>query len=45
MRDRLLAYDILQMDETPVRVLRESGRTGQSRSYPWLQRGGRRIGR
>jgi len=40
LRDRLLAYDILQMDETPVQVLREPGRTAQSRSYLWLQRGG-----
>jgi len=40
LRDRLLAYDILQMDETPVQVLRESGKTAQSKSYRWLQRGG-----
>jgi transposase len=40
LRDRLLAYDILQMDETPVQVLREPGKTAQSKSYLWLQRGG-----
>jgi len=40
LRDRLLAYDILQMDETPVQVLKESGKTAQSKSYLWLQRGG-----
>ncbi|MEQ8693405.1 MAG: IS66 family transposase [Pseudomonadales bacterium] len=40
MRDYLLAYDILQMDETTVQVLREAGKTVQSRSYLWLQRGG-----
>jgi len=40
MRDRLLAYDILQMDETPVQVLSEPGKTAQSKSYLWLQRGG-----
>jgi len=40
MRDRLLAYDILQMDETPVQVLKEPGKTAQSKSYLWLQRGG-----
>jgi transposase len=40
LRDRLLAYDILQMDETPVQVLKEPGRTAQSKSYLWLQRGG-----
>jgi len=40
LRDRLLAYDILQMDETPVQVLKEPGRSAQSKSYLWLQRGG-----
>ena len=40
MRDRLLAYDIVQMDETTVQVLKESGRTAQSTSYLWVQRGG-----
>ena len=32
LRDRLLAYDILQMDETPVQVLKEPGKTAQSKS-------------
>lgn len=40
LRDRLLAYDILQMDETTVQVLKEPGKTAQSKSYLWLQRGG-----
>jgi len=40
LRDRLLAYDVLQMDETPVQVLQEPGRRAQSESYLWLQRGG-----
>ncbi len=40
LRDRLLAYDILQMDETTVQVLNEPGKTAQSPSYLWLQRGG-----
>ena len=40
MQDRLLSYDILQMDETTVQVLKESGRKAQSKSYLWLQRGG-----
>ena len=40
LRDRLLAYDIVQMDETPVQVLKEPGKTAQSKSYLWLQRGG-----
>lgn len=36
MRDRLLDYDIVQMDETTVQVLKESGRTAQSTSYLWV---------
>ncbi|MDT8364703.1 MAG: IS66 family transposase, partial [Nitrosomonas sp.] len=40
LRDRLLTHDILQMDETPVQVLKEPGKTAQSKSYLWLQRGG-----
>ncbi len=40
LRDRLLGYDLLQMDETPVQVLKESGKSAQSQSYLWVQRGG-----
>ncbi len=40
LRDRLLGYDILQMDETTVQVLKENGKSAQSKSYLWLQRGG-----
>lgn len=40
MRDRLLAYDIVRMDETPVQVLKEPGKAAQSKSYLWVQRGG-----
>ena len=40
LRDRLLAYDLIQMDETPVHVLKEPGKTAQSKSYLWLARGG-----
>lgn len=40
IRDRLLAHDLIQMDETTVQVLKESGKTAQSKSYVWLQRGG-----
>ena len=40
MQDRLLSHDIMQMDETTVQVLKESGRKAQSKSYLWLQRGG-----
>ena len=42
LRDRLLGYDILQMDETPVQVLKEPGKTAESQSYLWVQRGGQR---
>ena len=40
LRDRLLAYDIIQMDETTVQVLNEPGRKAQAKSYLWVQRGG-----
>ncbi len=40
LQDRLLAYDIIQMDETTVQVLKEDGKAAQSTSYVWLQRGG-----
>ena len=40
LRDQVLAYDILQMDETTVQVLNEPGKTAQSKSYLWVQRGG-----
>jgi transposase len=40
LRDQLLAYDVLQMDETTVQVLKEAGRRAQSQSYLWVQRGG-----
>jgi transposase len=40
MRDQLLDYDIVQMDETPVQVLNEVGKRAQSKSYIWVQRGG-----
>ena len=40
MRDRLLAHDYVQMDETTVQVLKEPGKAPQSKSYIWVQRGG-----
>jgi hypothetical protein len=40
LRDRMLEYDIIQMDETPVQVLNETGKRAQSKSYIWVQRGG-----
>jgi transposase len=40
LRDQLLDYDIIQMDETPVQVLKEPGKTASSKSYMWVQKGG-----
>lgn len=40
LQDRLLNGAIMQMDETPVQVLKEPGKTAQSKSYLWVQRGG-----
>jgi transposase len=33
-------YDLTQMDETPVQVLKEPGRVAQSKSYMWVMKGG-----
>lgn len=40
LRDRLLAEDILAMDETGIQVLKEPGKAAHSQSYLWVQRGG-----
>ena len=40
LRDRLLAHDIVSMDETRLQVLKEPDRRPQSQSYLWVQRGG-----
>jgi hypothetical protein len=40
LRAVLLAYDIVQMDETRLQVLKEDGREPSSQSYMWVQRGG-----
>ncbi|MGN7614562.1 IS66 family transposase, partial [Magnetococcales bacterium HHB-1] len=40
MQDMMLDYDILQMDETTVQVLKEPGRKASSKSYMWVRRGG-----
>lgn len=41
MRERLLELDILHADETRLQVLKEPGRSAQSKSYMWLYRSGR----
>jgi len=40
LRDRVLADDIINMDETRLQVLKEPGKSAQSQSYLWVQRGG-----
>ena len=40
LRERLLAYDIVAMDETRLQVLKEPGKWAESQSYLWAQRGG-----
>lgn len=42
MREELLAYDLLQMDETTFPVLKEPGKAPSSDGYLWVQRGGER---
>lgn len=40
LRDELLDQSYIQMDETTVQVLKEPGKTPESKSYLWCQRGG-----
>ena len=40
MQETLLGYDVLQMDETTVQVLKEPGRAAQAKSRMWVRRGG-----
>ena len=40
LQEQLLHYDIQQMDETTIQVLKEDGKKAQSKSYLWVQRGG-----
>ena len=40
MEEVQLGYDILQMDETTVQVLKEDGRKAQTKSRMWVRRGG-----
>ena len=37
MRERLLASEVVQCDETSVQVLKEPGREAASKSYMWVQ--------
>ena len=36
LQDRLLEQPVIHLDETPLQVLNESGRTAQSKSYMWI---------
>ena len=38
--DVQLGYDVLQMDETTVQVLKEDGRAAKDKSFMWVRRGG-----
>lgn len=40
LQDHILSHDIVQMDETPVQVLKEPGKVAQSTSYMWVMKGG-----
>jgi transposase len=40
MEETQLGYDVLQMDETTVQVLKEDGRAAQTKSRMWVRRGG-----
>ena len=40
MHETQLSYDVLQMDETSVQVLKEDGRAATAKSYMWVRRGG-----
>ena len=41
MREEILSGPLIHMDETPVQVLKENGKTAQSKSYMWVQKGGK----
>jgi hypothetical protein len=40
LHQSITGYDVVQMDETPVQVLNEPGKTAQSKSYMWVMKGG-----
>jgi len=40
IRDQLLAYDYIGMDETGIQVLKEDGRSPSNQSCIWVQQGG-----
>ena len=40
LHESQVSYDVLQMDETTVQVLKEDGRAAQTKSRMWVRRGG-----
>jgi transposase len=40
LQETLLAGQVIHMDETPLQVLKESGKKPQSQSYMWVRMGG-----
>lgn len=40
LHQAITGYDVVQVDETPVQVLNEPGKTAQSKSYMWVMKGG-----
>ncbi|MEM9129684.1 MAG: IS66 family transposase [Pseudomonadota bacterium] len=40
MDEKQVSYDILQIDETTLQVLKEDGRVAQTQSHMWVRRGG-----
>jgi transposase len=40
LSSHIRSHDVVQMDETPVQVLKEPGKVAQSRSYMWVMKGG-----
>ncbi|MEQ9587964.1 MAG: IS66 family transposase [Parvibaculaceae bacterium] len=40
LTEHIRGYDVMQMDETPVQVLKEPGKVARSKSYMWVMKGG-----
>ena len=40
LHETQVSYDVMQMDETTVQVLKEDGRAAQTKSRMWVRRGG-----
>jgi transposase len=44
LKQHIQSHDIVQMDETPVQVLKEPDKVAQSKSYMWVMKGGEHPG-